>query len=68
VTPACLVATALLVLTTTGGCSGSRTQTGDAVVEIEEIERGCPDRIHHQRCAEAAEPGPCTAGGRRDPG
>ena len=36
---ACLWTAAILALTGGGGCSGSRTTSSDAVVEIEEIER-----------------------------
>jgi len=73
VTPACLVATALLVLTTTGGCSGSRTQTGDAVVEVEEIERlpteppAAPATAAEQKTAEAAPTASTTNGALKPP-
>jgi hypothetical protein len=36
---ACLWTAAILALTGGGGCSGNRTTSSDAVVEIEEIER-----------------------------
>jgi cytochrome c peroxidase len=50
---ACLWTVAILVLASGAGCSGSRTTTGDAVVEIEEIERLPADK--------PAEPAPAAA-------